>query len=276
MNRMTEPIVSQAPDSILSSAIECTFEGPMARVTINNPDKLGAMNRAMWRELRRVFEALQDYKPLRAVLISGAGAHFCAGGDISEYPGFRFEVDSLRHFHEVEVWGGLSAMLACDAPIVAAIEGACMGAGMEIASCCDVRVASTTASFGAPIARLGFPMAPREAQLVAREAGLLTVREMLLEAAVFSPAEMKARGFLNEVVEEDRAYGRALERVQRLCRLAPQAARRHKQMLRQLASPAAESDALQNLVSTAYDYAAEREHREGIDAFIAKRRAEFD
>lgn len=272
----TSPATRKRPAARSTGAIECTFDGPVAQVTIDNPDKLGAMNRAMWLELRRVFEALQGYEPLRAVLISGAGAHFCAGGDISEYPAFRFEVESLRHFHEEQVWGGLNAMLACDVPIVAAIEGACMGAGMEIASCCDIRVASTTTRFGAPIAKLGFPMAPREAELVAREAGWLTVREMLLEAAVFDAAEMKARGFLSEVVQEDLAYGRALARVQRLCKLAPQTARRHKQMLRQFASAAAEGrSALPALLPTAYDYAAEPEHREGIEAFIAKRRAQF-
>jgi enoyl-CoA hydratase len=71
---------------------------------------------------------------------------------------------ALRAFHEDDVWGGLQAMLDCDVPIVAQIEGNCMGAGVEIASCCDIRIAGATAKFGAPIAKLGFPMAPREAR----------------------------------------------------------------------------------------------------------------
>jgi enoyl-CoA hydratase len=89
---------------------------------------------------------------------------FCAGGDISEYAVVPLRRASLREFHENEVWGALQAMLDCDVPMVAQIEGACMGAGLEIASCCDMRIAGDTAKFGAPIAKLGFPMAPREAR----------------------------------------------------------------------------------------------------------------
>ena len=274
------------PSSPSAGNVQCTFDGPIASVTLDNPDKLGAMTRAMWAELRRVFLALADYAPLRAVLVSGAGAHFCAGGDISEYPGFRFDPASLHDFHEREVWGALSAMQACDVPVIAAIEGACMGAGMEIAACCDIRIASDSARFGAPIAKLGFPMAPREAQLVAREAGLPTAREMLLEAATFDATEMKARGFLNAVVATDHAYQHALRRAQHLQHLAPLATRRHKALLRTLANPEFESNqppagtqpaagAIENTVPEAYRYAPEAEHREGIAAFLEKRRPRF-
>ena len=94
-------------------------------------------------------------------------------------------------------------MLACDVPIVASIRGACMGAGVEIASCCDIRIAGSAARFGAPIAKLGFPMAPREAQLVAGAVGEVVARQMLLEAATFSAPDMLARGFLSRVVADD-------------------------------------------------------------------------
>ena len=104
------------------------------RVTLRHDGRLNAMSRAMWRHLRSVFESVQRSIDVRCVLIEGAGQAFCAGGDISEYPDFRFDVAQLRDFHENDVWGGLSAMLACDVPIVARIAGACMGAGVEIAS----------------------------------------------------------------------------------------------------------------------------------------------
>lgn len=125
-------------------------------------------------------------------------------------------------------------MLDCDVPIVAAIAGNCMGAGMEIASCCDIRVAADDAKFGAPIAASGFPMAPREAQLVARVAGELTAREMLLEAGVLEAAEMKSRGFLHRVLAADALHAHALERAARIASLAPGAARLNKQTFRAL------------------------------------------
>ena len=138
----------------MSGQVLLELDGPIARVTLSHPGKFNAMSRAMWRQLREVFTGLQHDAGLRAVLVRGEGGHFCAGGDIAEYADFRFEVQSLRSFHEDEVWAGLSAMLDCDLPVLAQIEGNCMGAGVEMVSCCDLRLASASARFGAPIALL--------------------------------------------------------------------------------------------------------------------------
>ena len=145
--------------------------GSIAVVTLSHPGRLNAMTRAMWRDLRAVFTDLARRSALRCILLRGQGGQFCAGGDISEYPSFRFDEATLAEFHETEVWGALQAMLDCEVPIVAQIEGHCMGAGLEIASCCDIRVSADNARFGAPIARLGFPMAPKEAACLMRLLG---------------------------------------------------------------------------------------------------------
>lgn len=255
----------------MSGHVRLLIDGAAARVTLSNPSKFNAMSRAMWRELRQVFTELQQRTELRAVLVAGEGGHFCAGGDIAEYTDFRFHPEGLRDFHEVDVWGGLSAMLSCDLPIVVQIEGNCMGAGVEIASCCDIRVAGQGARFGAPIGKLGFPMAPREAELVAREVGLATARQMLLEAAVLDAPTMLARGFLHAVLPDADVQAEASQRVQRMARLAPKAARMNKQALRALAS----GQGAQALLTTAYGYADSAEHREGIAAFLAKRPPSF-
>ncbi|MGE0350340.1 enoyl-CoA hydratase/isomerase family protein [Hydrogenophaga sp.] len=247
------------------------IDGTLARVSLCHPGKFNAMSRSMWRELRAIFLALQAREDLRCVIVAGDAGHFCAGGDISEYPAFRFEEVTLRDFHEADVWGGLGAMLACDLPIVAQIEGNCLGAGLEIASCCDIRVAGEGARFGAPIARLGFPMAPREAQLVAREAGAATARELLLEAAVLGAREMKARGFLHAVLPDAGVATEALARAQQILALAPRAARLNKQTLRALSA----GQPIESVVEGAYRYADEAEHREGIEAFVARRRPAF-
>ena len=255
----------------MSGHIHLHVEDAIARVTLSNPSKFNAMSRAMWRELRQVFSQLQQCSDARVVVVAGEGGHFCAGGDIAEYTDFRFHPESLRDFHENDVWGGLSAMLACDLPVVAQIEGNCMGAGVEIASCCDIRLAGQGARFGAPIAKLGFPMAPREAELVAREAGLATARQMLLEAAVLDAPTLLARGFLHTVLHDADVPAEAQLRALRITRLAPQAARLNKQALRALAG----GQGAAALLPTAYDYADSAEHREGIAAFLAKRPPNF-
>ncbi len=257
----------------MSGSVSLQSGAGLARVTIANPGKHNAMSRAMWCQLRSVFEAIQHDPSLRCVVVRGS-EHFCAGGDISEYAGFRFQEASLRDFHEQDVWGGLQAMLNCDVPLVAQIEGNCMGAGVEIASCCDLRIASDGARFGAPIAKLGFPMAPREAALVLRVVGELTAREMLLTAAVLNAGTLLQRGFLNQVVAAHDLEAAVASVVARVLPLAPQAARMHKQALRRLA-PLDLTDAASALLACAYNYADSAEHREGVTAFVEKRPPRF-
>ena len=236
-------------------------------VTLNRADKLNAMTRAMWRDLRSVFLAIQADASVRCVVVRGAGEHFCAGGDIGEYPSFRFDEAALRRFHEEEVWGALSAMLECDVPLLASIRGVCMGAGVEIASTCDLRLSTDAAKFGAPIARLGFPMAPREAELVGRAVGDMTARAMLLAAEVFTPGHMAAQGFLTHVVTAAALDGATDTLARRIAGMAPQAARLNKQTLRALRSGQS--------IAMPFAYADSPEHHEGIDAFIAKRPPHF-
>jgi enoyl-CoA hydratase/carnithine racemase len=254
----------------MTGHVRLALEGPVARVTLSHPGKLNAMSRAMWTELGEIFGRIHSTGECRAVVVAGEGGDFCAGGDISEYPRFRFDEASLAHFHENEVWGGLRAMLECDVPIVAAIEGACIGGGLEIASCCDIRIAGESAKFGAPIAKLGFPMAPREAAIVAMAIGDATARELLLEATTLAAPDMKARGFLQRVVPDADVPASADEAAQRIAALSPQAARLNKQSLRALAVTAAGLD-----VSGAYSYAESHEHREGVAAFLEKRKPRF-
>jgi enoyl-CoA hydratase/carnithine racemase len=269
-------------ERFMSGSVEVQIEGALARVTLSNPAKFNAMSRSMWGELRAIFEDIQNTSTLKCVVVQGAiapaasgqGSHFCAGGDISQYPAFRFEESSLRYFHENEVWGGLNAVLDCDVPVVASIDGNCMGAGVEIACCCDMRVASHGARFGAPIAKLGFPMAPREAALVMRGVGELTAREMLLSAGVLTAETMLQRGFLNQVVSGDDLAETVRGVVERICLLAPGAARLNKQSFRALAT-VEYAQAASNLIANAYRYAPDAEHREGISAFLEKRPARF-
>jgi enoyl-CoA hydratase/carnithine racemase len=263
----------------MAGQVRIAADRGIARVTLSHPGKLNAMSRAMWRELKIVFEGIQQDASLRCVIVAGEGGHFCAGGDIVEYPAFRFSESGLRDFHETDVWGGLDAMLRCDVPVVAQIEGICMGAGVEIASCCDIRVAGVSAKFGAPIARLGFPMAPREAKLVGDALGGLTAREMLLEAAVLDAPTLLLRGFLNGMLADADVAGEALARARRIAALAPQAARLNKQTFRALnqLNPSVDgsSDAMESVVNSAYAYADSAEHREGITAFLDKRKPVF-
>jgi enoyl-CoA hydratase len=256
-------------------------EGHVATLVISHAARRNAMTRAMWQALPGVLAKLPA-NTTRCLIIRGEGNNFCAGGDISEYPSFRFEESSLRAFHEDDVAPALEALLALDIPIVAMIAGHCMGGGVEMAACADIRIAGQGATFGAPIAKLGMPMAQRELAIVLRAAGEATVREMLLEARVFSAQEMKERGFVQRLVPDAQLQQEAHDTAARIAALSPQAARLNKQFLRQffnqnspLTAVNCASNAIDLIVNDPYAYAASAEHVEGISAFLAKRPAQF-
>ena len=282
--------------------VDYAVHGAVATITLCNPARRNAMTRAMWRDLREAVEAVNrsqnnsclrttgaGQQPMsssytddvRCVIVRGEAGHFCAGGDISEYPEFRFDETSLRHFHEEEVAPALHALLACDLPLVAQIEGNCMGGGLEIAACCDIRVAGQGATFGAPIAKLGMPMAPQELAIVLRAAGETTVREMLLEARIFDSAQMQSRGFVQRVVADADVANEAQATAQRICALSPLAARLNKQALRAFSesnmptTTVEYAQAATKLIANSYHYAQHAEHVAGITAFLQKRQPKF-
>ncbi len=249
----------------------------LATLTLANAGKLNAIDIAMWRELRALFERLQALPPTaapRVLIVRGEGGQFASGGDIAEFAGFRFDEARLRDFHENIVAPALHAMLACDLPLLAQIEGNCIGGGLEIAACCDIRVCGDGSRFGAPIAKLGFPMAPLELQVVSRIAALPVLREMLLEARLLGAAAALQHGLVHAVVPDDEVAETAAQRARQIASLSPQAARLNKHTLRQLArgGPGGPGEA-ERLAH--YAYADSHEHREGIAAFLEKRPPRF-
>lgn len=254
--------------------INLEVKSNLARVTLSSPGKLNALDIGMWRELRAVFERLQAMPAAdapHAIVVSGVDGQFASGGDIVEFADFRFDRDSLRDFHENIVAPTLHAMLDCDIPVFAQIEGACIGGGLEIAACCDIRICGESSRFGAPIAKLGFPMAPSELEVVSRMVAAPVLREMLLEARLFDAKAALAAGIVNEVVIDPEVATSVQRRAERLAALSPQAARLNKRTLRHIARGDLRGDERLAL----FDYADSAEHREGVTAFIEKRPPRF-
>ncbi len=258
----------------MPGSITLQHDAPIARVVLANPGKLNAIDIAMWRELHALFEELQALPAAdapRAVIVCGSGGQFASGGDIVEFAEFRFDETRLHDFHENIVAPALHAMLACEIPLVAQIDGACIGGGLEIAACCDIRVCGHGSRFGAPIAKLGFPMAPAELQILTRIAGSALLREMLLEARLIDATRALALGLVHTAVDDAEVALEAAQRAQRIAELSPQAARINKRTLRQIATGG--PDSVERLAH--FNYAESTEHREGVMAFIEKRTPRF-
>ncbi|WP_269498195.1 enoyl-CoA hydratase-related protein [Castellaniella sp. S9] len=242
-------------------------EAAVATVLLEHPGRLNAITIAMWRALENAFRGFSADASLRCVVVRGAGGQFAAGADIREFPQARADIEGVTAYHRDVIAPALDAVGACMHPVVAAIEGVCVGGGLEIASRCDLRIAARGACFGAPINRLGFPMAPDEMRGLLDLAGHAATLEILLEGRVFDADEAMAKGLLTRVVD-DEAFDEALQgAVARIVAGAPLAARLNKRIAAQLrrAEPASFSDAQWREF---FSYAHSGDHRRGIQAFL--------
>ena len=217
----------------MESDILCQRDGAIATVTLFNPDKLNALNARMWSRLRETMRELAADDGLRCVILRGEGGAFAAGGDLEEFKTARATVDLALAYHEA-VGEALSAIETCPHPTVAAIQGACVGGGLEIASACDLRIAGAGARFGAPIMKLGFSMYPGELAGFLKLAGSAVAKEILLEGRLLTAAEAYAKGLLTRVVVDDEVMGEAQATAARIAAGAPRVARWHKQWIARL------------------------------------------
>jgi enoyl-CoA hydratase len=249
-----------------------TRGGDIATVTLSNPDKLNALDLAMWKKLGEVMRELDRDKTLRCIVVRGAGEKaFAAGADISEFQKTRDNSKVARKYGD-QLETTMAAIARCRHPIVAMIHGACAGGGVEIVSQCDLRICGASSRFGIPIAKLGLVVGYLEMKGLIDLVGRAAAMEILLEGRILSSAEARDMGLVNRVVADDKVEEEAMAAARRVAAGAPLVARWHKKFARRLAQPRAVSKAERN---EAYDCYDTSDFREGVAAFLAKRKPEF-
>lgn len=241
-------------------------DGRLARVTLSHPGRLNAITVGMWRELRDVFTRIAANDDVRCVIVRGEGGNFAAGADIREFPAERADAAGVQRYHREVLAPALQAVAQCPHPVVAQIEGVCVGGGLEIACQCDLRIAGESARFGVPINRLGFPMAPDEMRGLLALAGRAATLAILLEGRVFGAAEARDLGLLTRIVADADVAAQALRSAERICEGAPLAARINKRLSARLAQGGALTEAE---YQDYFSYADSRDHKEGVRAFLA-------
>lgn len=239
----------------------------VAFITLSHPGKLNALTVNMWRSLGQHMQQLNQDMSLRAVVIRGADGNFAAGADIGEFPLERHDFDSVMHYHRRILAPALHALAACPHPLIAQIAGVCVGGGLEIAAQCDLRIAGRSARFGAPINKLGFPMAPEEMIGLLRLAGPAVATEILLEGRILSAEQALQKGLLTRLVDDTQLEHDVQSTVRRIKQGSALAARLNKRMLRRLQpQPVALSQAEYH---DFFAYAQTHDHQEGVRAFLA-------
>ena len=247
-------------------------DGFIATVTLNRPDKLNALTKPMWRRLGDAFGELDKDDALRCVVLRGAGEKaFSPGNDISEFETERANVEQARVYGEIMA-ATLAAIKSCRHPTVAQIHGICVGGGLEIAGCCDLRICGKSSRFGAPIKRLGLVMAYPEISALVELVGRANAAEILFEGEIFGAARAKEMGIVTRVVEDDRVAEEARATAGRIAEGAPLVARWHKRFMARLQDPAPLTPAE---IDEGYACFATEDFRTGYQAFLAKRKPDF-
>jgi enoyl-CoA hydratase len=243
--------------------------GPVARLTIDNPP-LNLVTEALLASFAEALAALEAADPgdVRAVVVTGEGERaFSAGSHVGEFEAQRGPGGRARHELESGVGTRLAAL---PMPTIAAIEGNALGGGLEIALCCDLRVASERARIGLPEVRLAVTPGAGGTQRLPRIVGPARAKELILTGKVLTAAEAERIGLVNEVVPDGEAIGRATAIGEEIARRGPIAVREAKRLI-DLAIETEIGEGLEAETDASQRVFATDDLLEGADAFFAKR-----
>ena len=183
---------------MIRSALEERAGGTVARITVDNPAKLNILTRETLLQLCGSFQSLNENPELRAVVLTGTGEKaFIGGADLATLGSL--DPRSAREFITL-IHQACEAMRACPVPIIARINGWCLGAGLEIAACCDLRIAADAAAFGMPEVRLGIPSVV-EAAVLPRLIGAGRARWLVMTGETIGAAEALVWGLVEKIAD---------------------------------------------------------------------------
>ena len=256
----------------MSEQIYLEKDGPIATITLNQPDRLNAMGEAMWRGLGDLMGECDGDTALRCVIVRGAGGRaFSAGADIKEFETTRRDKVSALEYGKVTTYG-FSAVIDCRHPVIAQIDGLCVGGGLGVASCCDIRICGESSKFGVPVKRLGLVEAHEEMRPLVEKFGANVALEILLMCDVFPVADALRMGLVNRVVPDGEVAAAALETARKIAEGAPLSARWHKKFIYRLLDPTPLSAAELDEGFDCYDT---EDFQAGRRAFVEKTKPVF-
>lgn len=250
------------------------LEGRVGKITLNDPDNLNAMSEAMADEFAQVVATIDKKKEkLRAVILTGAGRAFSAGGHLEmlekkrSIPGEQNRLLMLKFYHS------FLDIRALGIPLIAALNGHAVGAGLCLATACDIRIAGEKSKLGFTFAKLGLHPGMGATYFLPRVIGPAAATELLITGRVIEVDEALRIGLVSRVVPADTVLSVAIETAREIAECGPEAVR---QVLESLRFPASSLDsALQReAVCQGINYASP-EFKEGLQATKEKRKAVF-
>ena len=255
-----------------SDMLDIGTRGPARVIRFNRPDKRNALTFAMMDEVAGAIREADSEPSVRAVVITGGDTMFSSGGDLREALDLR-EPAQVRN--AIQGWQRMHGAIEGSAkPVIAAVEGACLTGGCELALACDVRIAGEGSSFGITSSRIGTVPGAGGTQRLPRTVGLAQALYLMLAAQTIDAHEAWRIGLVHEVVGKGGALDKALELAETFAQRAPLSLALIKRAVRQgMQTDLATGLELESgLVTLAYSTA---DRREGVAAFLEKRKPVF-
>lgn len=248
-----------------------TVENAICTITINRPDKLNALNKETIAEVGQAIAAAQHDSAVKGIILTGAGQKaFIAGADISEFSSFNLAqgMELSAHGHHV-----FNSVENCPKPVIAAVNGFALGGGCELAMACHMRVAAENARFGQPEVKLGLIPGYGGTQRLPQLIGKSKAIELLMTADMLDAQEAYRLGLVNYVVPADQLMDKCREILQKIAVQAPVAI---AEIVRTVNAHYDKTrDGFREEVERFGACFTTEDFKEGTDAFLNKRKAEF-
>jgi len=245
--------------------------GAVAILTINRPDKLNALNKKVHEEGVAALDELKKDNSVRVLVITGAGEKsFIAGADISEFEG-QTPVTQRDQFHEKTLFNSLDTF---PKPVIAMVNGFCLGGGNELALACDLRVCSETARFSQPEINLGIIPGGGGTQRLTRLVGEGRAMEIILTGDMIDAKTAEAIGLVNHVYPPDELEAKTMEIASKIAEKAPIALQLCKEAVK-FASRSNLDEGLRREVDLFAICFSTEDKQEGVSAFLEKRKPVF-
>ncbi|OWT77639.1 MULTISPECIES: enoyl-CoA hydratase [unclassified Achromobacter] len=261
-------------DSITENII-VEKRGNAGWITFNDPDRHNAVSYAMWEAIPPALQAFQDDPDIRVVVLTGAGEKsFVSGANISQFDKLRSGEEAVQAYERVAEAAQL-ALYDYDKPTIARIRGYCIGGGLNIALCCDLRVASDDSSFSIPAGKLGLGYRMTAIRNLVTAVGPANALEIFLTANRFKAAQARELGLLHKVTAAAELDAALETYITQIAANAPLTLRAGKKMIRQMQQlgPEVDQDAMTRLVLQCFE---SNDYREGRKAFAEKRTPVFN
>lgn len=257
----------------MSTTVNVEFQGSVATVTLNRPEQANTLDLAMGRDLLAAALACEGRRETRAVVLTGAGKHFCFGGDLRGIIQGGGEIEPYLRELTTHLHGAISVFMRMDAPVIAAVNGTAAGAGIGLVAMADLAIAAEGSKFS--LAYTGVALTPDGGTsfLLPRAVGSKRAMELILLNRALSAAEALQWGLVNQVVPDASVVEEATKLAAKLAAGPKGAFGRAKRLVGGSLGAIEHQMAIESQTISAQ--AASAEGREGIQAFLEKRKPSY-